>query len=88
MRRVRETGPSRGFPDLVLVRERVLVIEVKLGGHKPTPEQAEWLTAFRLAGVEALVATRKSWDDGSIVESLRKRVYGPVPSELAEAASG
>lgn len=78
---------GKGFPDLVLVRERVVVIEVKLGGHKPTGEQAEWLTAFRLAGVEAFVATRKSWADGTIVEVLTRRARTPQLDFGAESQS-
>lgn len=61
---------GKGFPDLVLVRERVIVAEVKEGGHKPRPEQAAWLSAFRMAGVEAYIWTRQSWADMDVERVL------------------
>lgn len=71
--RVPVAADGKGFPDLVLVRERVIVAEVKEGGHKPRPEQAEWLSAFRMAGIEAYVWTRPRWDEGSIEAALARR---------------
>jgi hypothetical protein len=38
---------DRGFPDLVLVRPpRLIFAELKVGKNKPTPEQADWLSAL------------------------------------------
>lgn len=45
-----------GFPDLVLVHPaagRVLVVELKRRPNKPTPDQASWLLALELAGIDA-----------------------------------
>jgi hypothetical protein len=37
-----------GFPDLVLVRPpRVLFVELKVRGRKPTPAQQEWLSLLQ-----------------------------------------
>ena len=41
-----------GFPDEVLVRERVIFAELKREDGKPTPDQIVWLTALARAGAE------------------------------------
>lgn len=70
---------GKGFPDLLLVRERVLAAEAKGGAHRPTPEQDAWLSAFRLAGVTACVWIPRDLENGAIVAELRRRVlYTPV----------
>lgn len=70
---------GKGMPDLLMVRERVLVAEVKGGAHKPTPEQDAWLSAFRLAGVTACVWIPRDLENGAIVAELRRRVlYTPA----------
>lgn len=45
----------RGWPDLILVRDRVLVLELKSARGTVRPEQAEWLRVWRVA-LEALGA--------------------------------
>jgi len=47
----RKTKP--GFPDLVLVRERVLYRELKTDTGRLTPEQAGWLNRLTAAGADA-----------------------------------
>ncbi len=49
-------SPS-GFPDLVLVRERVIYAELKKVGEQPRPEQIDWLNALARAGCEVYVWT-------------------------------
>lgn len=44
-------SPS-GFPDRVIVRERVIFVELKKEGGKPTAAQREWLTGLTRAGAE------------------------------------
>jgi hypothetical protein len=44
-----------GFPDVVLVRERVLFIELKAERGRPSPQQVEWLRALLGAGAEVYV---------------------------------
>lgn len=51
---------GKGWPDLVFVRDRVLVVEFKGDDSrgrcgKPTAEQTAWLDTFDRAGVEAIV---------------------------------
>lgn len=75
---------GKGFPDLLLTRERILVAEVKGDGDSLRPEQREWHTAFRLAGVEAYVWKPRDWPE-TILEVLRtRRVDRVLPPELAE----
>ena len=46
------SGDGKGFPDLVLVRERVVFIELKVKGKMPSDYQWYWLTALHEAGAE------------------------------------
>lgn len=50
-----------GFPDLVLVRERVLWLEVKTDRGRIRPEQQIWLDALNAAGQEAWVVRPADW---------------------------
>lgn len=61
-----------GFPDLVLVRDEVLWIELKVGGNTLSATQADWLEALRAAGQEALVWTDADWFAGVIEARLRR----------------
>lgn len=54
---------GKGFPDLVLVRERVIFAEIKVGYNKPSPEQTMWLELLAKAGQEVYVWTPKEWDE-------------------------
>jgi hypothetical protein len=41
-------GDGKGFPDVLLLRGNALIAaELKVGRNKATPEQMEWLLAFR-----------------------------------------
>lgn len=64
---------QKGFPDCVLLRPpRLVVIELKVGRNKPTPDQRDWLDAFALIpGVESHLFTDKDWLDGTIERILR-----------------
>lgn len=67
---------GKGFPDLLMVRDRVIVAEIKGSHDRLRPEQEVWLHAFRLAGIDAYVWTAAEWDNGDIahVLSVRERV--------------
>lgn len=69
---------GKGFPDLLLVRERVIVAEIK-GSDRVSPEQRAWLDAFRLAGVPAYVWTPEEWASGAVEGILRARSQSPFP---------
>jgi len=71
--RVPVAADGKGFPDLVLVRDRLVAAEVKGDGDTLRPEQRRWLSAMRLAGVEAHVWTPALWLDGTIELVLSSR---------------
>jgi hypothetical protein len=60
-----------GFPDLVLVRERLVVAELKRHGEPVRDDQEAWLDAFAIAGVEAYVWRPVDLDD--VLAVLRHR---------------
>lgn len=62
---------SQGFPDLCLVRDRVVFAELKVGYRKPTPEQAGWLEALEAAGCEVYLWSDEAWTSGRIEAVLR-----------------
>jgi hypothetical protein len=64
-------GDGKGFPDLVLLRDGVLLVaELKVGNNKLSPSQAAWLAAFRAAGVAASVWRPGDW---SLIEQALAR---------------
>ena len=60
-----------GFPDLVLVRERVLYRELKADEGKLRREQAEWVSALAAAGCDAEVWRPEDWLSGRVEKTLR-----------------
>ncbi len=54
---------AKGFPDLVLVRERVVYAETKSETGKLTPEQTLWIEKLAAAGQEVYVWRPKDWDE-------------------------
>ena len=81
--RVYHTFDSRkseaGFPDLVLVRDRVIYAEIKRAGERPRPAQIDWLNALSRAGAEVYVWTEDDYDE--IAAILSQRV--PRPEKAA-----
>jgi acetyl esterase/lipase len=72
---------GKGWPDIVLVRDRVIYVEVKGDGDRLRPEQREWQDALRLAGAEVYVWTPKEWGD-TILSVLDRRGPATVPLML------
>ena len=70
------TGDSRksnaGFPDLVMVRERVVYAELKKQSGKVSPEQQVWIDALRAAGEEVYVWRPSDWDEICKILARRK----------------
>jgi len=54
-----------GFPDLVLVRDRLIIAELKSDKGRVSVAQQEWLDMFRAAGVETYV-----WRPNNLSEAL------------------
>lgn len=68
-------SPS-GFPDLVLVRERVVWAELKTDTGKLSAAQTEWINGLLEAGQEALVWRPRDWSQ--IVDTLTRRENSAV----------
>lgn len=69
---------GKGFPDLLMVRDRVIAMEVKGDGDSMKPDQIKWQQAFSMAeGAQFVVATPAKWFDGTIDEILRAREVVP-----------
>ena len=60
-----------GFPDLVLIRERVIYCECKRESGKLSPPQVEWREALLAAGAEWYCWRPSDWDVA--VEVLQRR---------------
>ena len=59
-----------GFPDLVLVRDRIIYAELKTTRGKPSKDQTAWLQALADAGAETYLWRPDSWPE--IVATLRR----------------
>lgn len=69
-------GDGKGFPDLVLVRDRVLFVELKSDTGRLTVEQQDWAFALSHAGVEWTLWSPTHWASGTIEHTLRKTAIG------------
>lgn len=67
---------SAGFPDCVLVRERVLFVELKSARGKLSPEQCGWRDALITAGAEWHCWKPIDWIDGTVEAVLRRHAIG------------
>lgn len=57
-----------GFPDLVLIRDGLIVAELKTADGRLTASQANWLDSFRACGIAAYLWRPADWP--RIVEVL------------------
>jgi hypothetical protein len=62
---------DKGFPDLVLARDRVIFAELKAQNGKLTQAQALWQAALLGAGAEAYVWRPSDWPE--VERTLRGR---------------
>jgi hypothetical protein len=83
--RVPVGAQGKGWPDLILVRERLIAVEIKGDGDRLRPDQTVWLSAMRTAGIEAFVWSPKDWGVDGPVETELKRRHRQYPS-VEEAA--
>lgn len=61
---------GKGFPDLCMVRERMIFAELKVGKNKASPEQVDWLEHLEAVSVEAYLWTESDWLEGVIERVL------------------
>jgi hypothetical protein len=64
---------AAGFPDLVMTRDRLVMVECKSQVGRTTDAQKDWLAALSDAGIEVYVWRPESWLDGTIEAVLRRR---------------
>lgn len=70
----RSTRSPSGWPDLALVRDRIVLLELKRENGRVSPAQARWLTALTRAHVEVYVARPRHLDALSRVLQARGRL--------------
>jgi hypothetical protein len=56
---------GEGFPDLLLLKgKKMICLECKVGGRKPTERQMRWLSMLaRVPGIECYVCRPKDWPE-------------------------
>ena len=72
-----------GFPDCVLLRERLIIAELKSDAGYISREQKQWLEAFRDAGIESYVWRPSHWPD-AILDVLKRPVARPALRVVVE----
>jgi hypothetical protein len=72
-------GLAAGWPDLTLVRERLIVAELKAESGRLSVKQREWIDALKWAGVETDCWKPSDWED-------IQRILGPEPEPTRRVA--
>jgi VRR-NUC domain len=67
------SADGAGFPDLVLVRERVIFAELKSQRGHLSEQQRMWSTSLVQAGAEIYTWRPAQWTSGEIEAVLRER---------------
>lgn len=77
-------GDGKGYPDLTLVRERIVWVELKAEGKYLTVEQKLWRDWILAAGGEWYCWKPKDWFDGTVDMILGVKLapdLGPTPDD-------
>lgn len=77
-------GDGKGYPDLTLVRERIVWAELKADGKYLSVEQKLWRDWILAAGGEWYCWKPKEWFDGTVDVVLGVKLppdLGPVPDD-------
>ncbi len=61
---------TKGFPDALLVRERMIAVEFKTAVGSLSIEQDQWLDLLGMANVECYLWRPAQWIDGTIERVL------------------
>lgn len=78
---LRSKGSRAGFPDRVLVRERVVFAELKSAKGRLSADQVEWLDGLSIAGAECYVWSPPDLDEIGLVLGKRWK-FDPVTHSL------
>jgi hypothetical protein len=82
--RVYHTHDSRrsapGWPDLALVRDRLVMAELKTETGRVSPEQQQWLALLDAAGVETHLWRPSDLDE--VLAVLKRRNSSPTSQEV------
>ena len=81
----RSERSAAGYPDLVLVRERQVVIEVKRETGKPSPDQCRWLQGLLAADIETYLVRPSDLPELGVVLAARRHPGQPFTGPAAEA---
>ena len=71
---------GKGFPDLCLVRERVVFLELKVRYRQLTEEQSLWRDRIQAAGGEWHLVTDRAWHNGYLDDVLIGYRHPPTPA--------
>jgi hypothetical protein len=88
---------THGFPDLVIVKDRVIFLELKREKSKLADEQIDWLRSLRAAGAEAYVARPRHleplarllgplWRDTTELDDVTRAEIYPLSTQTEGAA--
>jgi hypothetical protein len=80
---LRSKGSQSGFPDRLLVRERVIFAELKREKGNPTETQIEWLDGLAIAGAEVYL-----WRPSDLDEIAKILSWHTQPPDAASAWIG
>ena len=69
---------AAGWPDLCMVRDRIIWAELKSERGRTTPSQQDWIFALTRAGGETHIWRPVHWTDGTIEATLRKTAIGAL----------
>lgn len=75
-------GDGKGYPDVTLVRDRVVFAELKSATGRLAPEQVTWIDRLRAAGAEVWVW--RPADLQSIAELLSRPIESTNQLETAQ----
>ncbi len=64
---------TKGWPDTILVRDRLICVEFKTATGKVSPEQTDWAQRLTSAGVEVYLWRPADWYDGTTGRVLALR---------------
>ena len=81
----RSTRSAPGWPDEALVRDRLILLELKAEKGRLSDAQKDWIRALLAAGVEVYVARPSDLEDLAQVLTARWRVSNGLAARTRDA---